>query len=94
MLKRYIHVDRLSHVRPSSNPLFLSLKKPFVAIKACTTINILQEAIHLTPRCFRPTGAASNFQSGCDPDVVWSFDYILEEHYVHNVPPASFTFIE
>jgi hypothetical protein len=67
--------------------------------------SVLNEAIKLfagldatlySSKCFRVTGATTAVAVGQDPNIVrlmgrWKSASVFEEHYVHHVPPQSYT---
>ena len=101
-LKSYI--TRTQHLCPKdSNPVFLSLNRPFKAISASIVSKILCEAISLaglnmsdySAKDFRPTGATYAISQGFNPDTVmklgrWKTRSVFFEHYVHSVTTDSY----
>ena len=101
-LKAYI--QRTKYVRPSDNPVFISLKKPYSAISAKTVSRILEHAIVLaglgnqgfSAKNFRPTGTTNAVDAGITPDAVmkvgrWKSRDTFMNHYVHSKPICSCT---
>ena len=78
-----------------SGPVFIALRKPYLAVSASTIACILDEAIQLagldsskyTAKCFRPTRATRAVSAGIDPDKArrlgrWKTTSVFFEHYV------------
>ena len=85
-----------------SDPLFLSLQKPFTAISATTVSSILGKLLKLaglqgySAKDFRPTGATAAVEAGFSEQTImkvgrWKCSEVFREHYVHNKIPTSFT---
>jgi hypothetical protein len=101
-LKAYI--QRTTSMRTKSNALFLTLRQPFKGISSATVAKDLDLAIRyaglngkgFSAKSFRPTGATTALQSGCQPDHVraigrWKCQEVFESHYVFPKAPTSFT---
>ena len=102
-LKCYISRTRYVREYPEL-ALFLSLKKPYGAVSAATITRILETAIEMAglgnqgfkAKHFRPTGATIAVEAGIKADTIrrvgrWKSRETFEAHYVHAVPPTSFT---
>ena len=87
-----------------NNAVFISLRRPYLGLKAEAIASDLNEAIRMagikeqgfTAKCFRPTGATVAVQSGHNPDIVrktghWKNSEVFFEHYVHTEPNVAFT---
>lgn len=101
-LKAYM--SRTSELTSRSGPVFLSLNKPYSAIKADTVAKILSESIKLaglgdkgyTAKCFRPTAANAAIESGCQPETAmyvgrWKTKEVFFSHYVYPLAPSDYT---
>ena len=99
------YISRTQAVRPSdTNPLFISLTRPYRAISADTISHILSEAIDLaglgqqgySAKSFRPTGATLAVRAGTTPETAmqigrWKTKEVFLNHYVYPQAPESFT---
>lgn len=85
-----------------SDPVFLTLHRPYRAISASTVSNILLKSLQLAglhgyaAKDFRPTGATAAVEAGFDEHSImkvgrWKSSEVFREHYVHNKIPTSFT---
>lgn len=90
-----------------TDALFLSLTKnngKYTGLKASGIKSILNTAIKeaglsdqgYSSKSFRVTGATTGVKLGLDPNVVrsvgrWKSCSVFEEHYVHTIPPSTFT---
>ena len=102
-LKTYMSLTQ--DIRPrDTQPVFLTLHRPYRAITAATVGLILSKAIELaglkdqgySAKCFRPTAATLAVENGCDPDIAmyigrWKTRSVFFEHYVHCKAPKGFT---
>jgi hypothetical protein len=91
------YISRTDSVRPKpSNPVFLTLRKPFKALDASTISDIMNESIKLagldgqgfSAKSFRPTGATIAIERHQDPARVmrtgrWKTESVFFDHYVH-----------
>ena len=77
----YPYINRTNIFRESkSDPVFLSLTKPYQKLSSSSIANILNEAIvsaglgnrGYRAKCFRPTSATRAVNSDCDPDRAMS----------------------
>ena len=85
-----------------SDPLFLSLQKPFTAISATTVSIILWKSLKLaglqyySAKDFPPTGATAAVEAGFSEQTIMKVgrgkcSEVFREHYVHNKILKSFT---
>ena len=101
-LKAYI--SRTSNFRAVDGPVFISLNKPYRAISSVTVAKDLEAAIRIagidnkkySAKCFRPTGATTAIEAGCDPENVrsvgrWKNREVFQEHYVYPRVNKEFT---
>ena len=101
-LKDYICVTM--PLRPHTNPVFLSLRRPIQPLGASGVAGVLEKSIELSglggqgysAKSFRPTGATVAIDNGVNPDTVrkigrWKNKEVFEEHYVHSQTPWQFT---
>ena len=102
-LKTYMERTKSPNSTPS-DPVFVSLNRPFGPISAKTVASILNEAIKLagldctmySAKSFRPSGATRSVESGLDPDKArrigrWKTSTVFFEHYVHDKTPSNYT---
>ena len=98
------YIERTDHLTSVNGPVFLSMAKPYLGIKADTVSKILLEAIDRVglggmgykAKCFRPTGANAAIRAGCDPDMTmyvgrWKTKEVFYNHYVHSMPQKGYT---
>ena len=98
------YIQRTEYSRPASRPVFVSLRRPYGAISSGTVGKILEESISLaglagqgfSAKSFRPTGASTAIQAGCNPDNVrsvgrWKCREVFEDHYVYPKVSPEFT---
>ena len=99
-----VYLNRTKDIRPKSNPVFIALKSPYNAIKASTVSKDLETVIEMaglsgqgySAKSFRPTGATTAIQRGCNPDNVraigrWKCREVFENHYVYPKVATRFT---
>ena len=102
-LRSYIHATAFTPPGPNtSSPLLLSLRPPYIAIKASTVGAVLEEAIALsglagkgyTAKSFRPTGATLCAKHGDAMQVMqlgqWKTQEVFYNHYVHSWTPQDY----
>ena len=73
-----VYMLRTDHIRPASGALFLTLRRPHTNIGSATVAKDLELAIKYaglqgqgySAKSFRPTGATTAIQNGCQPDQV------------------------
>ena len=98
------YIERTSQLTSADGPVFLSLTKPYIGIKADTVSKILLNAINCVglgdqgykAKCFRPTAANAAIRAGCEPDMAmyvgrWKTKEVFYNHYVHSFPEKSYT---
>lgn len=98
------YITRTDSIRPVGNPVFLSLNKPYRAVKSDTIAGDLQRAINLaglkdkgySAKSFRPSGATAAVRSGIDPNTVmqlgrWKTSEVFYNHYVYPKAPDNYT---
>ena len=76
-LKAYLHATVRERSQCRDDPVFVTLKKPYRAIRSETVASILSEAINLaglggqgyTPRSFRATGATAAVAANTNPQT-------------------------
>ncbi len=72
------YMGSTARFRPASNPVFLTLNRPYKALGASGVAKVLEKAIDLaglggqgyTAKSFRPTGATVAIDNGINPDTV------------------------
>ena len=97
------YIERTSSQR-TDKAVFISIKKPFLALSASSVSKILESAIVLagldglgfSAKSFRPTGATRAIDSGMDPNIVqkigrWKCTEVFRNHYVHSKTPSDYT---
>lgn len=102
-LKTYMERTVPLQLQPT-DPVFVSLNKPFCPISATTVASVLNESIKLagldtkmySAKSFRPSGATRSVNSGMDPDKArrigrWKTSSVFFEHYVFDKTPANYT---
>ena len=102
-LKAYINRTKSPENLPS-DPVFVSLNRPFKAISSTTVSLILNESIKLagldcakfTAKSFRPSAATKAVESGMDPDKArrigrWKTPSVFFDHYVFDKTPENYT---
>jgi hypothetical protein len=102
-LQDYVSVTQ-SLRDPVKKPVFMSLTRPFEALKADAVASVLRSVIDdagldlkvFSAKYFRPTGATVLIESGHDPELVrsvgrWKCSSVFYDHYVHRKTPVSVT---
>ena len=102
-LRAYINRTKSPENLPS-DPVFVSLNRPFKAISSTTVSLILNESIKLagldcakfTAKSFRPSAATKAVESGMDPDKArrigrWKTPSVFFDHYVFDKTPDNYT---
>lgn len=97
------YLEKTHDIRDNTlRPVFISLTRPFAAIKADAVAKILRSVIFdagldvsiFSAKYFRPTGASVLIESGENPELVrklgrWKCSSVFYEHYVHRTTPTS-----
>ena len=102
-LQVYMERTKVHRLTVCGSPLFLSLNRPYAAIKSSTVGDQLKQAIELaslggrgySSKRFRPIAATTALNSGCHPDTArkigrWHSVDVFYEHYVHTKPPENY----
>ena len=98
------YMQRTDNGSLSVQPLFVSLRPPYAAIRAGTIANILLDAIQCArlsgqgrfAKCLRPTWAKAAIDSNCKPDTAvqihrWKTKEVFFDHYVYPRAPVNYT---
>ena len=101
------YIERTSQLTSTDGPVFLSLTKPYIGIKADTVSKIFLNAINCVglgdqgykAKSFRPTAANAAIRAGCEPDMAmyvgrWKTKEVFYNHYVHSFPEKSYMYTD
>ena len=100
------YVSRTAHVRSTilGEPLFISLRPPYRAIRVGTISQILSDAISLaglgglgfTPKSFRPSAATAAVQANVKPETAmqigrWKTEKVFRDRYVYPLTDKDYS---